>query len=372
MNSIPGWVGVSRNSSSNNNNTSRKSSRNNSSSNNSHNNSSSKNSSNSSSSNRNIKIAMKHSRFTIEDILRPDFGQQPRHGHRRSCVDGDTTKQIQEALPLTTTADEITRGQKSLELQHKKLDQTPPEFMSCSSCMDSRKPGQLSGLKKHFRCIAETKGEFETKQVNKKQCIDRLVNGRTSQRKIPLGNCCLQDKTNARTCLSKTKSEESEKVRGVSKKVCKEGRFDTGTGRHPITEWAGSPKDEKPILWPAWVYCTRYSDRPSAGPRVRKLQKREKVCDEKRPRTAFSSDQLEKLKTVFDTNHYLTEDKRRQLAADLGLNEAQIKIWFQNKRAKLKKTSNSQPLAEQLMAEGLYNHKTVKRDESVRFESCEY
>lgn len=28
---------------------------------------------------------------------------------------------------------------------------------------------------------------------------------------------------------------------------------------------AGSAKSAKQMLWPAWVYCTRYSDRPSSG-----------------------------------------------------------------------------------------------------------
>merc|ERR1711971_652972 len=28
-------------------------------------------------------------------------------------------------------------------------------------------------------------------------------------------------------------------------------------------------------LWPAWVFCTRYSDRPSSGPRARKIKKSE-------------------------------------------------------------------------------------------------
>lgn len=56
----------------------------------------------------------------------------------------------------------------------------------------------------------------------------------------------------------------------------------------------------------------------------------------------------------------MTERRRQQLSSELGLNEAQIKIWFQNKRAKIKKSSGQKnPLALQLMAQGLYNHSTV-------------
>nr|KAF7432341.1 hypothetical protein H0235_005265 [Vespula pensylvanica] len=82
--------------------------------------------------------------------------------------------------------------------------------------------------------------------------------------------------------------------------------------------------------------------------------------EEKRPRTAFSGEQLARLKREFAENRYLTERRRQQLSRDLGLNEAQIKIWFQNKRAKIKKASGQKnPLALQLMAQGLYNHSTV-------------
>ncbi|XP_048002071.1 segmentation polarity homeobox protein engrailed-like [Leguminivora glycinivorella] len=112
-------------------------------------------------------------------------------------------------------------------------------------------------------------------------------------------------------------------------------------------------------LWPAWVYCTRYSDRPSSGPRSRRMKKRA-IPEEKRPRTAFSAAQLARLKHEFAENRYLTERRRQALAAELGLAEAQIKIWFQNKRAKIKKASGQRnPLAMQLMAQGLYNHSTA-------------
>ncbi|XP_055918328.1 LOW QUALITY PROTEIN: homeobox protein engrailed-like [Eupeodes corollae] len=98
------------------------------------------------------------------------------------------------------------------------------------------------------------------------------------------------------------------------------------------------------------------------GPRYRRPKKpKDKTqVDEKRPRTAFSGEQLARLKREFNENRYLTERRRQQLSSELGLNEAQIKIWFQNKRAKIKKSTGSKnPLALQLMAQGLYNHTTV-------------
>jgi len=84
--------------------------------------------------------------------------------------------------------------------------------------------------------------------------------------------------------------------------------------------------------------------------------------DDKRPRTAFNGDQLAVLRREFDASRYLTEDRRQRLAAELGLHESQIKIWFQNKRAKLKKaTGVPNPLALELMAQGLYNHCTASK-----------
>ncbi|TRY82567.1 hypothetical protein DNTS_030577 [Danionella cerebrum] len=124
----------------------------------------------------------------------------------------------------------------------------------------------------------------------------------------------------------------------------------------------GTPpaKEMQPLLWPAWVYCTRYSDRPSSGPRTRKLKKKKSEKEDKRPRTAFTAEQLQRLKAEFQANRYITEQRRQSLAQELNLNESQIKIWFQNKRAKIKKASGyKNGLALQLMAQGLYNHSTT-------------
>jgi len=73
---------------------------------------------------------------------------------------------------------------------------------------------------------------------------------------------------------------------------------------------------------------------------------------------------LARLKREFEDNRYLNEERRKSLSNELGLNENQIKIWFQNKRAKIKKSTGSKgELAQMLMAQGLYNHSTVPVDE---------
>ena len=86
--------------------------------------------------------------------------------------------------------------------------------------------------------------------------------------------------------------------------------------------------------------------------------------EDKRPRTAFTSDQLKRLRQEFTANRYLTEERRKNLCSELGLSENQLKIWFQNKRAKLKKSAGEKgELAKMLESQGLYNHQTVDMDD---------
>ncbi|KAL9982730.1 hypothetical protein ACROYT_G004814 [Oculina patagonica] len=57
-------------------------------------------------------------------------------------------------------------------------------------------------------------------------------------------------------------------------------------------------------------------------------------CKSKRKRTIFTADQLERLEEEFNRQQYIVGTQRFYLAADLGLNETQVKIWFQNRRIK--------------------------------------
>ncbi|XP_075040216.1 homeobox expressed in ES cells 1 [Mixophyes fleayi] len=57
----------------------------------------------------------------------------------------------------------------------------------------------------------------------------------------------------------------------------------------------------------------------------------------RRPRTAFTRSQIEVLEKVFQLNSYPGIDVREELANKLSLDEDRIQIWFQNRRAKLKR-----------------------------------
>ncbi|XP_018357351.1 PREDICTED: H2.0-like homeobox protein [Trachymyrmex cornetzi] len=59
-------------------------------------------------------------------------------------------------------------------------------------------------------------------------------------------------------------------------------------------------------------------------------------------RAVFSSLQRKGLERRFSLQKYITKPDRRQLAATLGLTDAQVKVWFQNRRMKWRHTRESE------------------------------
>jgi homeo-domain-only family protein len=57
----------------------------------------------------------------------------------------------------------------------------------------------------------------------------------------------------------------------------------------------------------------------------------------RRQRTTFSSEQTLRLELEFGRSEYISRSRRFELAERLALSETQVKIWFQNRRAKDKR-----------------------------------
>ncbi|RXM37209.1 Homeobox protein engrailed-1 [Acipenser ruthenus] len=123
-------------------------------------------------------------------------------------------------------------------------------------------------LRPDFGCKKEP-GNRDRAQTSRRENVNPLIIRPSNPSTLCQDSNCSSDSASSSSSSSSSSSPSSKQSQlkqdeGNGTNTTKYGENNNSTMIVSLNKGANAKKDAQPLLWPAWVYCTRYSDRPSS------------------------------------------------------------------------------------------------------------